>query len=254
MTRIDRLTSLLEHFRLRVTAAPLSQANLAGLQGIAPSDNAVVFTPRQSGIPAEGKRVLFALRVDFGSLSNPLRKALPERVEETVMPDGDLASLVSLLTAEQAEPRCGSPAVLGRLGEVLVVRILRLQIERGLTTRGLLGGLADPRISQAIVAIHEHPGRLWQNGALAEVSGLSPSRFKELFAALVGETPASYLRRWRLTLARMDLEKGDRVDRIAHRYGYRAPDAFSRAFQKEFGLRPRQFSDAQRRDTAPIDG
>ena len=254
MARIDRLTSLLEHFRLRVEVAPLSQANLAGFEGAPPEGSTVVFKPRQTGIPAGGKTVLFALRVDFGSLSNPLRKALPERVEEVISPDGDLASLVALLAAEQAEPRCGAPAVLGRLGEVLVVRILRLQIERGLTTRGLLGGLADPRISQAIVAIHEHPGRLWQNNDLAEVSGLSPSRFKELFATLVGETPASYLRRWRLTLARMDLEKGDRVDRIAHRYGYRAPDAFSRAFLKEFGLRPRQFSDANRRDAASIGG
>lgn len=240
MARIDRLTSLLDHFRLRVEGAPLKEANLVALKHPETSDITLIFRPRNSGIEPDGSEPLFALHVDFGNQSNPLRKALPGRVVEQVEPMSDMGNLVSLLASEQAGQRCGTPAVLGRLGEVLVVRMLRLQLDRGMTTPGLLGGLANPRISQAIVAIHENPGKLWQNVDLAEVAGLSHSRFKELFSELVGETPGSYLRRWRLTLARIDLEKGDRVDRIANRYGYTAPDAFSRAFQKEFGVRPRE--------------
>jgi len=168
---------------------------------------------------------------------------LPETVIELSKPDGDLSNLVSLLASEQQNARCGAPVVLGRLGEVLVVRMLRMQLERGAATSGLLAGLAHPRISPAIVAIHDNPEKPWSNAALADVAGLSQSRFKELFASTVGATPASYLRRWRMLLARMDLEKGDRVDRIAHRYGYSAPDAFSRAFMKEFGVRPSNLAD-----------
>ncbi|WP_299546342.1 AraC family transcriptional regulator [uncultured Tateyamaria sp.] len=198
-----------------------------------------MFTPRAVGIDCRERHLLFSLHIDFGTRTSPLCAALPDQVIEHVAPEGDLASIVSLLTSEQQANRCGSPAVLGRLGEVLVVRVLRLQLDRGVTTPGLLAGLANPRISQAIVAMHENPGHHWRNADLAETAGLSHSRFKEVFSELVGETPASYLRRWRLTLARVDLEKGERVDRVAHRYGYRAPDAFSRAFLREFGQRPK---------------
>ncbi|MEM7060418.1 MAG: AraC family transcriptional regulator [Pseudomonadota bacterium] len=244
MARLDRLTSLLDHFRLRVDAASLVEANLVALAVPGEDTSTLVFRPRNPGIDANGAEAQFALHVDFGGETNPLRTALPDSMVERVQPAGDLASLVSLLASEQAGQRCGSRAVLGRLGEVLVVRMLRLQLDRGVTTPGLLGGLADSRISRAIVAMHEAPGRMWQNADLAAVAGLSHSRFKEVFSDLVGETPGSYLRRWRLTLARIDLEKGDRVDRIAYRYGYTAPDAFSRAFLKEFGIRPRDSSRA----------
>ncbi len=62
--------------------------------------------------------------------------------------------------------------------------------------------------------------------------------FAELFAAQVGETPIGYLRRWRLTLARQDLARGDRVETVARRYAYSSPEGFSRAFRKEYGVAP----------------
>ncbi|MBY5933506.1 AraC family transcriptional regulator [Tateyamaria omphalii] len=238
MAKIDRLTTLLNNFRLQASVAKVEDANLVAMHEPATGEECLIFTPRAVGIDADDRNVLFSLHIDFGTNSSPLCAALPDKVIENVTPDGDLASIVSLLASEQQANRCGCPAVLSRLGEVLVVRMLRLQLDRGVTTPGLLAGLANPRISQAIVAIHENPGHLWQNADLADTAGLSHSRFKEVFSKLVGVTPASYLRRWRLTLARADLEKGERVDRIAHRYGYRAPDAFSRAYLREFGVRP----------------
>ncbi len=237
---MDRLTSLLDRFRLNVAPVSLDAANMAVLTSMDSARQRLIFQPRTSGIQAYQDRVLIAHRVDFGSETNPLRTALPDRVEEPIQPNSDLANLVNLLVSEQEALRCGAPAVLCRLGEVLVVRILRMQLERGATEPGLFSGLAHPRISHAILAIHQDPERLWRNSDLAELAGLSHSRFKELFAATVGETPMGYLRRWRMALARMDLERGERVARVAYRYGYRAPDAFSRAYLKEFGLRPRE--------------
>ena len=241
--KIDRLTSLLNRFRLMVQPTALQNANLAAFRNSETGQDSLVFQPRKPGISGYDGTLLFALHVDLGNLTNPLQTALPETVIELSKPDGDLSNLVSLLASEQQNARCGAPVVLGRLGEVLVVRMLRMQLERGAATSGLLAGLAHPRISPAIVAIHDNPEKPWSNAALADVAGLSQSRFKELFASTVGATPASYLRRWRMLLARMDLEKGDRVDRIAHRYGYSAPDAFSRAFMKEFGVRPSNLAD-----------
>ena len=239
MPKLDRLSSLLDHFRLRAEPVPLSASNLAAFHDHDTNQKLLEFTPRKTGINPAGRETLFSLYVNFGVDTNPLRTALPNQVLEQVVADDDLESLVSLLSLEHNAIRCGSSAVLSRLGEVLVVRILRLQIDRGATTPGLLAGLANPRISTAIVAMHENPGKPWQNADLAAVAGLSHSRFKELFSSLVGETPVGYLRRWRLMLARMDIERGERVDRVANRYGYKAPDAFSRAYQKQFGIRPK---------------
>ncbi len=239
MTKLDRLSALLEHFRLHASEAPLGHANLAAFGEPGGPAEQLVFSPREDGIEPQGRETSFALRIDFGTLSNPLRAALPDRMTEAVTPGSDLSSIVSLLSSEHQARRCGAPAVLSRLGEVLVVRMLRLQMDRGVTTPGLLAGLANPRISYALVAMHTDPGRFWQNADLAEAAGLSHSRFKELFRQVVGQSPASYLRGWRMLLAKADLERGERIDRVSHRYGYRAPDAFSRAFLKEFGARPK---------------
>jgi AraC-like DNA-binding protein len=48
----------------------------------------------------------------------------------------------------------------------------------------------------------------------------------------------AYLRRWRMTLARQDLDRGHRVQAVARRYGYGSSEALARAFQRQFGLNP----------------
>ena len=181
---------------------------------------------------------LFCARAEWGGAQNPLLTALPERIEVATGDDPAMMSLAILLIAESQEPRCGSNTVLNRLGEVLLVRILRAQLAAGTTTVGVLGGLADPRLSHAIVAMHEHPGRRWSNDQLAEVAGLSLSRFADKFTATVGQTPMSYLRHWRMVLARQDIESGDRVQSVASRYGYASSEAMTRAFRREFGNCP----------------
>ena len=88
------------------------------------------------------------------------------------------------------------------------------------------------------MCIRDSPGRNWRNDDLAEVAGLSLSRFAETFASVVGETPAAYLRRWRLLVARQDLQNGDRVDAVARRYGYQSAEGFARAFRQHYGQNP----------------
>jgi len=193
-----------------------------------------------AGIGAElaAEGVLFAADVDWGGASNPLLAALPEKLRYDLSADREAASLVALMHSELAAARCGSGSVINRLGEVMVVRLLRAQIEAGSTEPGLLSGLSDARLSRAIVAIHGNPGRNWRNDDLAEVAGLSLSRFAETFASVVGETPAAYLRRWRLLVARQDLQNGDRVDAVARRYGYQSAEGFARAFRQHYGQNP----------------
>lgn len=235
---LDRLTALLDRMRLQLRPVPPDQANLVAIRDGA-DGLAILLAPRGDGLSLDPDApVLFAFAVDFGSEYSPLLQAMPAHLREPAEADSDTGRLADLLTTEYREGLCGGPAVLARLGEVLVVWILRRQIEKGAAGPGLFGGLAHPRISQALVAMHDAPERGWRNADLADLAGLSHSHFKQLFVETVGVSPMTYLRRWRMTLARGDLQQGARVDRVARRYGYGAPDAFARAYRREFGSNP----------------
>lgn len=243
MAKFDRLSALVERFALRVTPIELSDANLMISDDPDSADPCqVVFCPTG---PVNSSAQLescssFGFRVSWGGAANPLLSALPETVTYETSDDPQMAALIRLLRIEGEDRRCGSDTVLDRLGEVLMVRLLRTQIERGATSTGILGGLADPRLSRAIVAVHENPGKQWRSDDLAEIAGLSLSRFAELFADVVGDTPMAYLRRWRMTLAHQDLEKGERVQTVARRYGYGSSEALNRSFRKQFGASPKE--------------
>jgi len=235
---MDRLATLMERFTLQVTPTSLETATMVVTAGDNGASGHVWFGHAGVGSDFAAGTVLFSAEVDWGGASNPLLAALPERFCFDLARDPEAASLVNLMHSELAAARCGSASVVNRLGEVMVVRLLRAQIEAGSTGPGLLSGLSDTRLSRAIVAMHGNPGRNWRNVDLAEVAGLSLSRFAETFAGVVGETPAAYLRRWRLLVARQDLQKGDRVDAVARRYGYQSAEGFARAFRQYYGQNP----------------
>ncbi len=237
-TSIDRLTVLLEHFDLQVRLADPAEATLIVLTDREGGLRTACFgtSPLTAGLaPLD---IAFSAVVEWGGSLNPLIAALPDMVRLELSDDPESAALVGLLRRELVEGRCGSAAVVNRLGEVLIVRMVRAQIEAGSVRPGLLAGLADARLSRAIVALHERPGRDWRNDDLARIAGLSQSRFCELFLAKVGEPPAAYLRRWRMTLAHLEIRRGGRVATVAHRYGYASPEGFARAFKKQFGASP----------------
>lgn len=238
MSRFDRLTTLLSRFRLAVHHAPPATADFAVLSKQDGEVCSICFRPGGTGFADNREHIVFSAAVDWSGTANPLLAALPAEIMMDLANDDASRGLVEIMQSEQNAGRCGASSVISRLGEVLIVRMLRAQIEAGAAEPGLLAGLSDPRISRAIVAIHDHPGRNWSNQDLAEVAGLSLSRFADMFLALVGETPAAYLRRWRMTLARQDIERGDRVEAVSRRYGYGSPEGFTRAFKKQFGEKP----------------
>ncbi len=237
MSKIDRLTTLIDRFQMNIRVTSVEDANLIVVGQNAQPDR-IILHPQKNGQLQIESQVFFAADVAWGGADNPLLTALPDQVELPISDAPDLQALVTVLIAEADLPRCGGASVLSRLIEVLMVRLLRHQIERGGTQVGLLAGLADTRLSRAIVAMHDRPGHNWIIDDLAGQAGLSVSRFAELFSQKVGQSPMSYLRQWRLTVARQDLQKGDRVERVARRFGYTSPEAFSRAYRKAYDASP----------------
>ncbi len=226
-------------FELNVAPCPPEQANFC-IHGSETTPTCLGLTAK----PLPAPHALAHAHVSWGGADNPLLTALPGEIRHDLSNDPDMQAIARLFISEMQAARCGVASVLNRLGEVLIVRLMRAQIEQGGVRMGLLAALSDPRLSRAVVAIHDRPGHPWRLEDLAEEAGLSTSRFAHLFRTRVGQTPLSYLRHWRLVLAKQDIERGDRIARVAARYAYGSPEALSRAFSAQFGRAPRAMRDA----------
>ena len=251
MSRLDRLSALIDRFELVVSPTDVEAANLVILRMHDEKSSWRLFlnaSGRSEHVPRPSDAVAFSAKVTWGGGDNPLFSALPKTIERAVSAPDELDLILQLLVAEREAMRCGSASVLNRLGEVLIVRIMREELEKGSAEPGVLGGLADPRLSRVIVAVHEDPGRAWLMEDLANIAGLSRSRFADVFLKAVGETPLAYVRRWRLALARQDIERGERIQTVARRYGYASGEALNRAVRRHFGASPTQLR--RRQDAA----
>ncbi|SXF92357.1 AraC family transcriptional regulator [Klebsiella variicola] len=130
-----------------------------------------------------------------------------------------LATFVGLLKEEAQADRAGKSFVLARMVELLFIEAIRSC--GTLATPGLMRGLSDPRVAQAIRLLHQAPARRWTVNALAADCALSRSTLFERFTDLTGMTPMGYLLGWRMTLAMQWLgETGISIADIAERIGY----------------------------------
>ena len=79
-------------------------------------------------------------------------------------------------------------------------------------------------------------------GQMSRFVGYSPCYCSEKFREYTGTTFQGYLSRRRLELAAQDLlDTGLRVLDIAMERGFSSQEAFTRAFQRQFGCTPRQY-------------
>ena len=154
-----------------------------------------------------------------------------------------LATLVQLLGDESRERRPARDVVLERLLEVLLIEALRSPGEQAAVSPGLAQGLADPRLSVAIRALHADPTRPWTVAAMAKEAALSRSTFFARFQSKVGMPPMEYLLAWRMALAKDLLRRREgAVAEIAARVGYGSASTFSVAFTRHVGRSPSQFA------------
>ena len=276
MAPVDRLTPLLDRFRVRTRlfhtgplcgttefSADLGRGFLHVLRRgeievliegddgsprrLRITEPSLLFIPRASNhtffnAPTEESDfACAALEFDGGS-THPLVSTLPSVV---VLPLAEIATLnpaLEMLFAEVDNVRCGRPIIADRMFEVILIQLMRWMLDHPAALalpQGLMPGLSDERLSRALVAVHESPSTQWTLESMARQATMSRSAFAARFKEVVGRTPADYLTEWRLTIAQEQLRAGTPVSTVAAELGYASASAFSRTFAQRLGQAPR---------------
>jgi AraC-like DNA-binding protein len=275
---LDRLSTLLERFRVRATfshTGPLcglrrfdaaagrghlhvlrrgellvSHASDSGaparLQLTGP---AMLFYPRPlthcfHNPPAEGPDFTCA-ELDFdGGAEHPLARCLPPLLALPLDRIDGLDQALQLLFAEAEQLRCGQRLLADRLFEVVLIQLLRWLLdhpaEAGVAP-GLIAGLSEPRLARALVAMHESPSANWTLAGLARCAGMSRTAFAATFKNVLGQSPMDYLADWRIALVQTALRQGRPLKLLAEEVGYSAPAALTRLFSARVGCSPREW-------------
>lgn len=191
-------------------------------------------------------RILCA-KYSFGQMSqHPLLTALPPIAivtSATVLGNRQLQLLTQLLDAETEEAQEGQELLLARLVDSLLILVLRAWIaQQEGTPAGWVAALRSPEIARALSYIHERPQEAWTVEELARCVGQSRATFNRRFVELVGDPPAAYLARWRMSLtAHLLLHSDLPLEEIAQRVGYESAAALSKAFRRARGIAPGRF-------------
>jgi AraC-like DNA-binding protein len=233
-TPIDRLSALLERFRVR--SHLFHAGELCGVTHFAAQEGRGFLHVLRRG------EMVVTHRARSGGARHPLVRALPPLLVLPLRQVEGLDQTLALLFAETTQLRCGSRILADRLFEVLILQLLRWLLdhpEQGDLPPGLLTGLGEPRIAAALTALHEAPGADWPLAAMAQVAGMSRSAFAAAFKLHTGCTPADYLAQWRITIAQDLLRKGMPVKVAAGQLGYQSAASLSRAFTMVTGCSPR---------------
>jgi AraC-like DNA-binding protein len=194
--------------------------------------------------PREGSDFTCAALSFEGGTDNLLARSLPPFIQLPLTAVEGLEPALALLFAETDRVRCGQRLLADRLFEVVLIQLLRWLLdhpEEAGVRPGLITGLSHPRIARALVAFHETPGDAWTLERLADCAGMSRTSFATMFKQVVGQTPADYVVRSRISLAQIGLRKGRPIKLLAEQLGYANPPALSRAFAAKVGLSPREW-------------
>jgi AraC family transcriptional regulator len=99
------------------------------------------------------------------------------------------------------------------------------------------------RVNLAIDHIVGHLDEPLRLRDLSRVAMLSPFHFHRVFQALVGSTPADFVKRLRLekALTLMSRSRAPSLTMIALRCGFSSSSDFSRCFKRRFGVAPSSF-------------
>ncbi|WJR79884.1 AraC family transcriptional regulator [Bradyrhizobium sp. NP1] len=202
--------------------------------------------PRRAGGPAS--RVL-ALYVETVWLSERSADVTSGRLKPFARPSAPISTLIRSLADHLAATMISGDSSEVRLEEILYDLIdqtlssyatgkARSDLPRSTTT-------LDYRIRRAIAHMRDHISKEVEMSDLAQIAGLSRSRFFELFRSCTGVSPRLYMDALCIDVAARTLASTTHpLTEIARRLGFSAPGHFSRFFQQHTSVSPSDYRKA----------
>jgi AraC-like DNA-binding protein len=91
--------------------------------------------------------------------------------------------------------------------------------------------------------IHDHLSEEISMADLAKAASFSPWYARRIFIRYLGMTPAVYIRRLKLSRSALKLrDESCQILDVAMDMGYGSVDGYQRAFRREFGINPKEYS------------
>ena len=106
---------------------------------------------------------------------------------------------------------------------------------------GLLPGVRDRRLSQALTLMAQHLDEPLPLGVIAQRLGMGRRRLEQVFAQALGQSPAQAYLDQRLQAARRMIDDTTHpIAEIGLRVGFSDPSSFARAYKRRFGFSPKR--------------
>lgn len=134
---------------------------------------------------AVDRAIIFSccMELELGGMQ-PLVAAMPDVMQVSTLLETcpELRPMLEAMEREALMLQAGHAGILARLAEVVAALLVRGWVAGGCgNATGWLGALQDPRLSRAIVMMHQHPGRRWTVATLAREARHSRSVFAQRF-------------------------------------------------------------------------
>jgi AraC family transcriptional activator of mtrCDE len=179
--------------------------------------------------------------------------SLDASIVETFDGHDQLGQVMNYAMAELGAEEVGG----GPMSKALLKLVLLALLRRSLISSGpwveRFSILSDPAIAHAFAEMASRPSLQHTVQTLAHSAGLSRSAFMARFAAALGESPMSALRRLRMRSAAALLAANAlSIDRVAMLAGYQSRSSFTRSFRRLYGKDPSAYRAESRRGTVEV--
>lgn len=128
-----------------------------------------------------------------------------------------LGPLVAAMRREAEEAQPGAPSIVAALSTALFTMILRAWLSERPSLSGVLGLIANRRLSASVIAMLERPAEPWTLDMLAKEAAMSRATFMRAFSAHSDSSPFALLSHMRMQLASTMLTHTKRASRTWRR-------------------------------------
>lgn len=150
-----------------------------------------------------------------------------------------IISAVNMLQSEANTALSGAKQIMKRLGEIIIILIIRAHFDKSGEQIHWLNALKDPKISLAVESIHEDISKKWTVEMMSRTAGMSRASFAAQFKKLMNEGPLNYLTKWRMyKAAHLLITTSYTLADIAEKVGYSSELSLNKAFKKQYKISP----------------